>query len=157
MLMPDKRGLSRVVVGFDGSAHARRALAWLARVRPWPGAQALVVSVIDPVRVPSMGMLPESVRGALAGEARKLRDEAQRKARRAAEAAARPLAGTGWQPRVEVREGVPVTELLRTAREARADLVVVGARGTTGVRRLLLGSVSAGVLKDCPVPVVVVR
>jgi nucleotide-binding universal stress UspA family protein len=155
--MAEKRGLSRVVIGFDGSAHARRAIAWLARVRAWPGAQALVVSVIDPVRVPSMGMLPESVRGVLAGEAQELRDEARSKARRVAETAARPLAGTGWQPRFEVREGVPVTELVRVVREAKADLVVVGARGVTGVRRLLLGSVSAGMLKDCPVPVVVVR
>jgi nucleotide-binding universal stress UspA family protein len=39
----------------------------------------------------------------------------------------------------------------------RAQLLVVGARGTSGVRHLLLGSVAEGALNRCPVAVLVAR
>ena len=155
--MPSQGGMSRVVVGFDGSAHARRAVAWLARLRPSRGAVCLVVSVVEPVRTPAMGLLPASVRARLAGEAAAMRAEAQHKARRAAEAAARNLTKAGWQSRVDVKEGVPAVELLKVVRTVKADCVVVGARGVSAARRLLLGSVSAEVLRECSVPVVVVK
>jgi nucleotide-binding universal stress UspA family protein len=56
-----------------------------------------------------------------------------------------------------VREGVPLPELLQEAAASRADLVVVGARGTGGLARLLLGSVAEGVLDHSPVPVLLVK
>jgi nucleotide-binding universal stress UspA family protein len=149
--------MSRVVVGFDGSAHARRAVAWLARLRPVRGAVCTVVSVVEPVRIPAMGLLPASVRVRLAGEAVAMRAEAQHQARRAAEAAARSLTKAGWQSSIDVKEGVPSAELLKVVRTLKPDCVVVGARGVSAARRLLLGSVSAEVLQKCSVPVVVVK
>jgi nucleotide-binding universal stress UspA family protein len=47
--------------------------------------------------------------------------------------------------------------LLATVAKKRADLVVVGAKGATGVRQLLLGSVAEGVLNRSRVPVFVAR
>ena len=155
--MPSQGGMSRVVVGFDGSAHARRAVAWLGRLRPPRGAVCSVVSVVEPVRIPAMGLLPASVRVRLVGEAAAMRAEAQQKAQRAAEVAARSLTKAGWHSRVEVKEGMPAVELLKVVRTLKADCVVVGARGVSAARRLLLGSVSAEVLQSCPVPVVVVK
>jgi nucleotide-binding universal stress UspA family protein len=48
-------------------------------------------------------------------------------------------------------------EVIDVANAAEAHLVVVGARGTSGVRQLLLGSVAEGVLNRSPVPVLLVR
>jgi nucleotide-binding universal stress UspA family protein len=56
-----------------------------------------------------------------------------------------------------VREGVPLAELLQEVAASRADLLVVGARGTGGLARLLLGSVAEGVLDRSPVPVLLVK
>ena len=39
----------------------------------------------------------------------------------------------------------------------RVDLLVVGARGVTGIRHLLLGSVAEGALNRSPVPVLILR
>ena len=53
--------------------------------------------------------------------------------------------------------GAPLRDLLATVAMAHAHAVVVGARGVSGVRHLLLGSVAEGVLNRCPVPVLLVR
>jgi nucleotide-binding universal stress UspA family protein len=47
--------------------------------------------------------------------------------------------------------------ILEAAAEAKADLVVVGARGTNALQRLLLGSVSRAVVHGATMPVLVAR
>jgi nucleotide-binding universal stress UspA family protein len=69
--------------------------------------------------------------------------------------AADELRRNGWRTRIELRTGEPLRELIAAVSTAQAQLLVVGARGTSGVRHLLLGSVAEGVLNRCPVPVLV--
>jgi nucleotide-binding universal stress UspA family protein len=52
--------------------------------------------------------------------------------------------------------GSPVGQILCAAEEAEADLVVVGRRGLGSVKRLLMGSVSEGVVHHARCPVLVV-
>ncbi|RQG95508.1 universal stress protein [Natrarchaeobius chitinivorans] len=56
----------------------------------------------------------------------------------------------------EVRQGVPVREVLEYAEEIDADLIVMGTRGRGGISRMMLGSVTEGVTRhsDCDVLVV---
>jgi nucleotide-binding universal stress UspA family protein len=67
--------------------------------------------------------------------------------------AAQELKDAGWRTRTELRTGEPLRELMDSVRRSRAQLLVVGARGTSGVRHLLLGSVAEGALNRSPVPV----
>jgi nucleotide-binding universal stress UspA family protein len=59
---------------------------------------------------------------------------------------------------VETRlsQGEAAAEILRTADEIGADLIVMGTHGRTGLSRLLIGNVAESVLPkaDCPVMVV---
>jgi nucleotide-binding universal stress UspA family protein len=54
-------------------------------------------------------------------------------------------------------EGVPYDRIVRAARSTRADLVVLGTHGRTGLGRLFLGSVAARVVTLAPCPVLTVR
>jgi nucleotide-binding universal stress UspA family protein len=54
-------------------------------------------------------------------------------------------------------EGDPAGEIVRYARDAAVDLVVMGTHGRTGVERLLMGSVAEQVLRDAPCSVLVVK
>lgn len=58
---------------------------------------------------------------------------------------------------VHARIGKPANELVELAREVRADLVVVGSHGLTGLERLLVGSVSEKVTREANCSVEVVR
>jgi len=155
--MAGRPGLRTVVLAVDGSPHARRAAAFAARLAPPAGGRVTVVSVVEPVRPPSMALMPASIRGHLAGAAAELERARLIAGRRWAEAAVRTMEKGGWRARVSVRTGVPLAEILRAVKEARADLLVLGARGTGGLARVLLGSVADGALRLATVPVLVVK
>lgn len=57
----------------------------------------------------------------------------------------------------EVRVGIPHRVILERARDAEADLIVMGTVGRRGPRKVLLGSVTERVIEQSPVPVLVVK
>lgn len=58
---------------------------------------------------------------------------------------------------VEVVTGDPAIELVRLAHIYHADLIVMGNRGLTGLKRIIEGSVSSQVLAEAPCSVLVVK
>jgi nucleotide-binding universal stress UspA family protein len=145
----------RFLVGVDGSPHARRALAFVARLTPPTAGHVRLLSVVEAGRLPSMALLPQRVRAVIAGEAANLERERVAAARRLLEATRARLARAGWRVRIDVRAGQPLEELLAAASDT--DVLVVGARGVGGVERLLIGSVAEGAVSRAPTPVLVVR
>lgn len=129
----------RVLLGTDGSPDAVRAADWLARF-PLPAeSQILVVSVL-----PHLGSRAAEHQSAIHAQARQVVEDARLKLARAA---------------VDVRlmEGGVRDRLLQAAEEWKADLIVLGARGLSGVERALLGSVSLGVAREARGAVMIVK
>ncbi len=62
-------------------------------------------------------------------------------------------------PRVHtlLLDGVPHEQIARAAKSRRADLVVIGTHGRTGLAKLFLGSVAGRVVSAAPCPVLTVR
>jgi len=56
-----------------------------------------------------------------------------------------------------IKEGHIVEEILKTAKEGNYDLIVMGARGISKIKEILLGSVSYGVTAHAPCPVLIVK
>ena len=56
-----------------------------------------------------------------------------------------------------VRDGDAAEEILREAEEAKANLIVIGTHGRTGLGRLLMGSVAEAVLRRARCPVLTVK
>lgn len=141
--------MAGIIVGFDGSHSAQRALEWAineASYRQVP----LTVLAVHPVAISGWTgnpiILPED-----APEVEKARQAAEDAAAKAAAELGHPGPST-----VTVRgvSGVPSEELINAS--ADADLAVVGARGMSGLKRMLLGSVSTTLLHqaNCPVAVI---
>ena len=63
----------------------------------------------------------------------------------------------GIIPQVHLGRGQPDREIVHLADEIGAGLMVMGSRGRGGVRRALMGSVSASVVRHAHCPVLVVR
>ena len=56
-----------------------------------------------------------------------------------------------------LKEGHTVQEIVKTAKEGNFDLIVIGARGISKIRELLLGSVTDGVIHHSFCPVLVIK
>lgn len=61
------------------------------------------------------------------------------------------------QSELEIVAGEPAEEILRLANIHKVDLIAIGCRGLTGLKRILEGSVSAEVVAEAPCSVLVVR
>jgi nucleotide-binding universal stress UspA family protein len=149
------RAPRRLLIGIDGSPHARDAVAFVAALTPPRGSRVHLLRIVEPVRPPSTGLLPARARALIAQEVADLGREHVAAARRELEAARERLARAGWRVKVEVRMGRPLEELLAASKGT--DVLVVGARGIGAVERLLLGSVAEGAATRAPVPVLIVR
>jgi nucleotide-binding universal stress UspA family protein len=151
------RAPRRFLIGLDGSVRSRRAVAFAGSLPPPTGGRVTLLAVVEPTSSPSIGRLPASVRAVLATELAALDRERLARARREVSTAARRLMRAGWAVEKLVRRGIPLPELLKTASTKRADITIVGARGATGLKRLLLGSVAEGTLAHSPGSVLVVK
>lgn len=123
-----------LVVGYDGSESAKRALGRVAAV-VGVDARVLVVTAIGKDAHP----------GEMVAR-RRLLDEA-----------AVELAEHGISAERVEATGEPAKAILREVKRVGADLVVVGTRGRSLPSRVLLGSVSTKLVLDAPCDVLLVR
>jgi nucleotide-binding universal stress UspA family protein len=93
----------------------------------------------------------------VAAEVKRLNVQRVARAKKELARAAATLTPAGWRVRTIVTSGDPLRDLLAAVNSAGADLIVIGARGVSGMRHLLLGSVAEGALNRSPVPILVVR
>lgn len=63
----------------------------------------------------------------------------------------------GVQVETLAREGNVIEEILKAASEGKYNIIVMGSRGLSRVKELTLGSVSEGVMRHAPCPVLVVK
>lgn len=147
----------RFAMGFDGSANAREAIRFLARLDPPRGNRVALIHVIEPRYVPPLSrttpLVRALVRDAIARQIAGSRSQAERRLQRAAT----ELRHRGWHVTARIEVGAPLHTFLSEAHRARAEVLVVGARGTTGLAHVLLGSVASGALDQSPLPVLIVK
>ena len=67
------------------------------------------------------------------------------------------LRGLGIEVTEAVREGYPASVIEEEACRQKADLIVIGCRGLSGLKHLLLGSIAERVVQRAPCPVLTVK
>ena len=145
------QGTRPVLIAYDGSDAARAAITRAGELvgpRPaqvlttWqPVSLGVATGVAPPVYIPDLETAYE-----------------QRATETAAEGVAlATAAGFSAEPVVVPEPNGCWTAILDAADAADAALIVMGARGLSGVKSALLGSVSAGVVHHSKRPVLVVR
>jgi nucleotide-binding universal stress UspA family protein len=140
-----------IIVGVDGSDHSRRALGWAMREAAHHQVPLTVVSVHPPPARPATRIYW--------GVHTSPEDSFDQQLARAAiqefvDKVASEIGGPAPEVTVTIVTGDPAEELVRASRDA--DLLVVGARGSGGFARLLLGSVGSQVSHHAACPVVII-
>ena len=83
--------------------------------------------------------------------------EVQRRARELTKKTADSLKRKGFKIDTAIRQGDPRSRIVDKAEEWKADPIVLGSHGYTGIKRLLLGSVASSVVSHAPCSVEIVR
>jgi len=144
------RGLLRIVVGYDGSAPASRALDAAVRLLQGRTGRIEVVWVahLSSTVMMSAGAIAE-MEESFSELAPELRDQA-----------AGQLDGTGLDWGFERREGLIADELIAVAtglRDARpGQIVVIVVASSSHAAHRVVGSVTVSLARHSPVPVVIV-
>jgi len=142
----------RILHPTDFSPASGRAFDKAIELAKQNKAELLLVHVMVPV-VPY-------VEAEVYSGARLYRD-LQSAAAREAESALLPLIKKAQKAKVNVKSlllrGVPHEQIVRAAKNRRADLIVIGTHGRTGISKFFMGSVAGRVVAMAHCPVLTVR
>jgi nucleotide-binding universal stress UspA family protein len=140
----------RITVATDGSANAEAALDYAIDLAHHYGSDLVVLSVAPIVPVYISSTEPFVPAGVPPSEIGHYREIAEAAVKRAEAAGISSVTGVSY-------EGVVVDEILGHLDQHPTDLFVIGSRGLSTAKRLLLGSVSTAIVNHAPCPVLVVR
>jgi len=143
----------RILVPVDGSATSNAGLKEAIGLAKSQGGTLELVHVVDQHSVVMMGMeasiYMDEVLQDLSAAGRRVLKRAQALADKAGVKARSVL--------LETIAGPAADSIIAQAKKGRADLIVIGTHGRRGVRRLVMGSDAEQVVRQSPVPVLLVR
>ena len=142
--------IQRILCPVDFSDTSRRALEHAVAIAVWYESQIVALHVVHTPVLPQPPVLfaeltsggpPAAVHRSREAELRSFLEPARR---------------AGVKSEVVVDEGHPADRIVDRARAERADLIVMGTHGLSGLERLMLGSVAEKVLRRATCPVMTV-
>jgi nucleotide-binding universal stress UspA family protein len=143
----------RIFVPVDGSATSRRGLRAAADLARAQRAKLTILTVVDAMPMLATfegGMVfDQRMLDTLRDGARKVLERAAAEAKKRGVAAKKVLA--------ENTAGRVADVIVRQAKKARADLIVIGTHGRRGLTRMVMGSDAELVVRSAPAPVLLIR
>lgn len=138
-----------LLVPIDFSSHSTKALDYaIALVKTFGGSIHLLHAYRLPFYIPTLNY-PNLGRDFWSA----VRDSAGRKL----EEGLQKIAAAGIEEGVDLSEMPPAQAITETAERIGADLIVMGTRGLTGLKHVLLGSVAERTIRMAPCPVMTVK
>ncbi len=136
----------KILVPLDGSEQSIWALGKAVQIAKKIGGEITLIHVYS---VSSFAITPMQVHKyvqAMRKNGKGILEDGKKKAK-----------AEGVQAQTLLVDGHTVEEILKAAREGNFSLIVMGATGLSKIKELLMGSVSDGVTRLAPCPVLIVR
>ncbi|MCM3714682.1 universal stress protein [Alkalihalobacillus oceani] len=136
---------AKIVIAADGSEQSLKAAEQTIELAKKYKSYVFVVYVVDGTTSKSDIISTWNVQGIMEKRMEKLKQ-----VEKWAEA-------EGIQYEVKIVRGEPAASIVKFAKEAEADLIVIGSRGLNPLQQMVLGSVSHKVVKRAFCPVLVIK
>jgi len=138
-----------ILVPTDFSANAMKAALYAASVAQKSGAMVYLLHVIEPVT--------DSIRQPYPMHDRLLEEIANNRIKEMKTFQSdMAVACPGIKTETEIAKGMTITSILDFAEGQQIDLIVMGTKGATGLKEILMGSVAAGTFGRSKIPVLAV-
>lgn len=156
---------TRILVAVDADEIAEAVVATAAGLARPLGAQIALLHVIDSaaaITPLAAAAEPAGLGVPTLGGAANMRvtEQVLEEQQQASETLVEGLVGqlpAGIAAEVLLREGAPAETIVATAREWRAELIIIGTHGRGGMERLVVGSTAEAVLRAAACPVLTIR
>ena len=151
-----KAGFSKIVVGIDGSEESMKAAEYAVSITKLYDAELIAINVLTSdigyvYSSPGVESPPLTVREIILlaeDEAKLWFDKVKEKANKKE---------IKIKTEFIVAKRSILSTLLEYAEEQKINLIVVGTRGRSGIKKMLLGSIASGLVTYAPCPVLVVK
>jgi nucleotide-binding universal stress UspA family protein len=145
-------GFKKVLIAFDGSGHAMKAFAVAEDLAKRYNAQLVVLNAVE---LPFPYLVPRVAPADISA----VRDSAMKGAKTKVDHLVLEARNEGIDAKGEVLDkgDSAVKVILEYSEEQGVDLIVAGTRGLGGFPKMLLGSVSSGLVSHAHCGVLVVR
>jgi nucleotide-binding universal stress UspA family protein len=160
MIMQEKP-FSRVLVAIDGSISSMHTIDYAISIAMKNNSQLVILYVIDVYKYP---YLPSSIILAPTFGSEKYleeRNEAEEQMNKIKEKYKQKTKNNidSKELKTEIVEGAKsaATTIMEYAESENIDLIIIGSRGRTSFKKLLLGSVSSDIIKNAHCAVLVIR
>jgi nucleotide-binding universal stress UspA family protein len=140
-----------IVVATDGSPYSTAAASEAIGLAKRNGSELTVISV-----VPAEIATPTDIDFTM-NQRELIAEKEMHNAEKNAKAVKEAAQKEGVPVKAFVMSGKPSDAIIQIAQERKADLIVLGSHGRTGVERLLMGSVAERVIVLASTPVLVVK
>lgn len=134
--------VDRILVPLDGSMTAEAVLPQVRRLLKRNDSELILVRAVVPPPVENAALMIEAVQIAAEEYIAGLKQK---------------LEAAGVRVKTQVRLGGPSTVILKVAAELKATMIALATHGSTGLKRLLLGSVAEELIRLSPLPILAVR
>ncbi len=146
----------KILLAIDGSRYSEAAIGLVKVLKIGRKAEATVLTVI-PEHVFLGGHTLADLLGRSAALKTQVRKAEEERASELLAKLSKSLATRGLKVETMVRRGSPADEIIKTCRNIKADLVLVGLKGTSDTPEFLLGGVAHKVVKYAPCSVLVAK
>lgn len=144
--------LKRILVPLDGSTLSESILPYVIALAKGTGSEVELINVVSDPMMDVLGEAP-----VIWEEAPAIREAADNFARDYLSQKRGQLEGLGVNVKTTMEHGRASDEILRFAETNAPDLIAMSTHGRSGLRRMLLGSVSGQVLRGVATPLLLVR
>ena len=135
----------------DFSDVAKKAMDYITKLKEAGGKEVIVLHVIDERAIGDIYLLYAS-RGSVE-MVRRIKEEACKEM----DNTGARLRQEGFEVKLRVERGIPLTEILRVEQEEGVSVTVIGSHGKSNVKEMLLGSVSEKVIRKSERPILVIK
>jgi nucleotide-binding universal stress UspA family protein len=142
---------TRILVASRGRPWSERAVELAIRMAKAYRLELVVVAILTPDYVPER----HATWGIAAAPG--VEEDVKQLAQRVLDGAAALAQANGLRYVCEMRQGRPAEEIIKAAEQHQCDLILIGSRGESGVRRVTMGETGNEVVLKAPVPVIVVK
>jgi nucleotide-binding universal stress UspA family protein len=132
----------------DFSDVSQRAVKYIKQLKGAGAQEVIVLHVIDEKELLALSRIPDQYLQITA--------EMEKEIEKKMTSIVADMTAEGFHVKPKVKTGKPFKEIMTTAAEEKASLIIMGSHGRSNIEEMLMGSVSENVIRHAKVPLLII-